>query len=149
MKKLLAVLVLSGLAGIVNAEKPSVESIEKLMQVTKADQMAEQMWVQMSSMLKSKTSDAPKDFWQKIEKEKNIKEVIQLLIPVYQKHLSQKDIDAILVFYQSPAGQRLIAAQPKIMQESMVIGQQWGENLTKKIMAEYKAEKEKIAEKEK
>ena len=35
---------------------------------------------------------------------------------IYQHHLTQTDVDAYIAFYQSPAGQHLLDAQPMIMQ---------------------------------
>ena len=40
---------------------------------------------------------------------------------VYQRHMSKSDVDAYIAFYSSPAGQHLLDAQPKIMQEYMPV----------------------------
>ena len=48
-------------------------------------------------------------------------EVIEAMVPVYQKHLSKGDIDNILAFYASPSGQKLLREQPAIMRESMEV----------------------------
>ena len=46
-------------------------------------------------------------------------ELLDAMVPVYQRHLSKSDIDGILAFYASPAGRRLLHEQPAIMRESM------------------------------
>src|SRR5262249_15628391 len=46
-------------------------------------------------------------------------ELIEVMIPVYQKHLSKNDLQQIVAFYKSPAGAHLLAEQPAMMQESM------------------------------
>ena len=43
-------------------------------------------------------------------------------IPVYANHLSLEDIQALLAFYQTPAGQRIIKALPLIVQEAQNAG---------------------------
>ena len=43
-------------------------------------------------------------------------------IPIYANHLSIEDIQALLNFYQTPAGQRIIKALPLIVQESQNAG---------------------------
>jgi hypothetical protein len=48
-------------------------------------------------------------------------ELINAIVPVYQRHLSKNDIDSILAFYASPAGQKLLGEQPAIMRESMEV----------------------------
>ena len=37
--------------------------------------------------------------------------------PIYERHVSHKDVDAMIAFYSSPAGQHLLDTQPVIMQE--------------------------------
>ena len=69
--------------------------------------------------------------------ELNPSDMIDLLIPVYQAHLSESDIQAINTFNQSPAGQKLLKAQPLIMQDSMKIGQQWGADAFRKVLNKY------------
>ncbi len=139
MKKLLMMLALTGVIAVANAEKPSTESVEKLMRTTQSEQLAQQMFKQTMAMLKTRLTKAPEEFWQELEKESGAEGLVKLLIPVYQKNLSQEDVDAITAFYNTPAGKNLIAAQPKIMQESMMIGQQWGQEIAQKAIANYKA----------
>ena len=46
-------------------------------------------------------------------------EVLQSMVPVYQKHFSKGDIEAIVAFYSAPAGQKLLREMPAMMAESM------------------------------
>jgi len=41
------------------------------------------------------------------------------MIGIYQRHLSRDDVDGMIAFYSSPAGQHLLDAQPVIVQEYM------------------------------
>ena len=41
------------------------------------------------------------------------------MIPIYQRHLNQADIDAMIVFYSSPTGKKLMQQLPQITQEAM------------------------------
>ncbi len=52
--------------------------------------------------------------------------LIDLMTPIYQKHISLQDLDAINRFYQTPEGRHIAEAQPKIAVESTQVGQQWG-----------------------
>lgn len=49
-------------------------------------------------------------------------EMIDALIPIYQRHLTRTDIEEVIRFYSSPAGQKLLSEQPKMMQEGMEAG---------------------------
>jgi hypothetical protein len=51
----------------------------------------------------------------------SIDEMLDDMTTVYKRHLSSSDVDAYIAFYQSPAGQHLLDAQPAIMQEYMPI----------------------------
>lgn len=48
-----------------------------------------------------------------------ISELIEETVPVYQKHLSSREVDAITAFYLSPEGRSFLAKMPAIMSDSM------------------------------
>lgn len=52
--------------------------------------------------------------------------LVELMTPIYKKHITLGDLEEINKFYQTPAGKRIIAAQPKVVDESIQAGQQWG-----------------------
>lgn len=41
------------------------------------------------------------------------------MIPVYQKHLTPNDVDAMIAFYSSPTGQKLMQEMPAMTSEGM------------------------------
>ena len=41
------------------------------------------------------------------------------MIPIYQKHLTGTDVDAMIAFYSSPTGKKLMQQLPQITQEAM------------------------------
>jgi uncharacterized protein len=57
--------------------------------------------------------------------------LMDILVPIYASHLSQTDLEELIRFYSSPSGQRFIAAQPSIVQESTQAGQTWGEMIAR------------------
>jgi hypothetical protein len=46
-------------------------------------------------------------------------EMLDAMVPVYQKHLTKGDVDALVVFYSSATGQKLIKEMPEITAEAM------------------------------
>jgi uncharacterized protein len=46
-------------------------------------------------------------------------EMIQAMVPSYQKHLTKGDIDSMVAFYSSPTGQKVLRELPAIMSEAM------------------------------
>lgn len=68
----------------------------------------------------------PQDFEDRMSKHMNdlvknmpFDEMMQAMVPAYQRHLTKGDINALLAFYSSPTGQKMLREQPKIMSEAM------------------------------
>jgi hypothetical protein len=55
-----------------------------------------------------------------------IEEMVEAMIPIYQKHLTKEDLDGILAFYASPIGLKLQREQPAMTQEGMQAGGEIG-----------------------
>ncbi len=45
--------------------------------------------------------------------------MLEDMIPVYQKHLLQADVDAMIAFYSSPTGQKLMQEMPAMTSEGL------------------------------
>lgn len=69
--------------------------------------ITEKELARMESMSKEAVKDLPLDG------------MLDDSIPVYQKHLTKGDVDAMAVFYSTPTGQKLLREQPAIAGESM------------------------------
>ena len=46
-------------------------------------------------------------------------EMLDSMVPVYQKHFTKGDVNALIAFYSTPTGQKLLRDMPAIMQEAM------------------------------
>jgi hypothetical protein len=46
-------------------------------------------------------------------------DLLQSLVPVFQKHLTKGDIDAVVAFYSAPTGQKLLKEMPAMLSEEM------------------------------
>jgi hypothetical protein len=49
----------------------------------------------------------------------NVDEIIERLIPLYDKYYTEKELWDIVEFYDSPAGKKALEVTPKIMKESI------------------------------
>ncbi len=45
--------------------------------------------------------------------------MLQATIPVYQKHWTKADVDAMVAFYSTPTGQKMLKELPATMAEAM------------------------------
>jgi uncharacterized protein len=67
-------------------------------------------------------------------------EFVDSVIPLYSRSFGLADLKAMLELYKSPFGQRLLEVQPKLTQESMLIGQRWGTRMGAEIGEQLAAE---------
>ncbi|URW80940.1 DUF2059 domain-containing protein [Xiashengella succiniciproducens] len=108
------------------------ETLIKLFRVSHTEQTYEVAIKQMFSVFKQQQSNVPTEIWNDLEKEMNktsMDDLISMLIPVYSKHLTIEDLNELIKFYESPVGQKYAEKNPLIMQESMQVGQHWGQKI--------------------
>jgi hypothetical protein len=46
-------------------------------------------------------------------------EMVQAMVPVYQKHFTKGDIDSLIAFYSSPTGEKVLREVPSMIAEAM------------------------------
>jgi uncharacterized protein len=142
MKKLLfiALAVIASCVSVANAEVSQDKriEIEKMLRLTGIEKMMDQMVTQLVSTFKTQQLGVPEEFWTKFEKRLKTRDLIDQLIPLYDKYYSLEDLRAANTFYESPAGQRILKATPQLMQESMKIGQEWGQKIGEELAQELK-----------
>ena len=113
--------------------------VRELLVLMRAGDMGLQMVDGMIGNMKQLLPGAPDEFWTKFRQKIKGSDLIDLLVPVYAKNLDAADVEALIQFYRSPTGQRFIEKQPIILQESMVVGQKWGEQLAAQAIKELQA----------
>lgn len=117
------------------------KTLIKLFRVSNTEQTYEVAIKQMFSMFRQQQSNVPIEIWNDLEKEMNktsMNDLISMLIPVYSKHLTIDDLNELIKFYESPVGQKYAEKNPLIVQESMQVGQQWGQKIGIEFMNKLK-----------
>ncbi len=89
---------------------------------------------QLTSSFKQKMPNIPAEFWSDLSKELNPNELIDLALPVYTKHFTVQEMRAIMTFYKTPAGAKLVQSMPDITQEMSLVGQEWGKQVGQKVV---------------
>ncbi len=134
MIKKISLAVTLGLLLISSASARSKESyVRELMEMNGVAQSMEQTMAYMIEQFRQ-IPEIPESYWTAFEEELDINELLNRLIPVYEKHFTKKELQQIIKFYKSPIGMKVSATQPLITQESMVIGQEFGEEVAQKIL---------------
>lgn len=115
--------------------------VRELLVVMRAGDMGVQMVDGMIGAMKEAMPAAPAEFWTSFRNRVKPDELVDMLVPIYANNLEPADVEELIRFYGSPAGQRFLDRQPAIMQQSMVVGQKWGERLATEALAELQKKK--------
>ncbi|ABF40075.1 hypothetical protein Acid345_1072 [Candidatus Koribacter versatilis Ellin345] len=115
-------------------DQPTRDDLTKMFEVLRVRQQTEgvmktmlaQMKQQIEGDIEKRYPNLSEESKQKIEKMVNdsvnlypVSEMLDDLTPVYQKHLTKADVDAIVGFYSSAAGQHFLDQMPTMTQEAM------------------------------
>jgi hypothetical protein len=123
-------------------EAQKVALIRELLEVTHA---ADQVVLAIETsvpMQRAANPRIPGVFWDRFLAAARARrgELVDSVIPIYSRSFDLADLKAMLELYQSPFGQRLLQAQPKLAQESMLVGQRWGTRMGAEIGQQLAAE---------
>jgi uncharacterized protein len=102
--------------------------IGQLLDATQAaDQVLNVMEAGLPAMRQA-TPDVPAVFWDRFVAQARARrhELLAALVPLYARAFELSELEALVQFYRSPLGQRLIDVQPALARESMQVGQSWG-----------------------
>ena len=114
--------------------------IEKMLRLTGMEKLVEQMKTQMIVGLQANMPGAPVGFWEKFSAKLDARELVEKIVPIYDKYYTLDDLRAVNAFYSSPAGQKILSTLPQVMKESMSVGQEWGQKIGREAAAEITAE---------
>jgi hypothetical protein len=70
-------------------------------------------------------------------------ELIDQVAELYAAELSQAELEAVVAFYKSPVGLKFAAAQPRIVRQSVMLGQRWGERIGREVEQQARQELKK------
>jgi hypothetical protein len=146
---------------------PSEASIKQLLEAAQARKLIDSVMAQMDTVMKQTIQQAtqgqpvPAKVQKDIDKREAemmaaLKELLDwnklepMYVRVYQKSFTQSEVDGMIAFYKTPAGQAVISKMPAVMQNTMNEMQQMMgpmmqrlQKMQQDVVAEMKAEKGK------
>ncbi len=72
-----------------------------------------------------------------------IDEVLDDTARIYASHFTEQELKDILAFYQSPLGKKVVAEEPKALDESMSSAGKWADALSEQVIGSMRAEMKK------
>jgi len=119
-------------------EPASKENVERFLAAMHTREMMQNMIAtmaeQMHGMVREQTQKTP-NLPHGFEAQQNermddfarnfpVDEMIQAMVPIYQKHFTEREIDDLVAFYSSPTGQKMVKEMPAISAEAMQSSQE-------------------------
>ena len=84
-------------------------------------------------------------FFEKFSSKLSLDALLDLIVPIYDKYLSDDDIKGLIQFYGTPLGQKAISVLPKVMSEAQAQGAILGQKIGRESMAEVLSEHPELA----
>lgn len=131
----------SGAAAVQPAlsEEARAQRIQEILEVTGSGELGLQMMHAILEPMRSALPQVPAEFWDGFIARVDVDELEDLIVPIYEKHFTDEELDAMLEFYQTPAGRSMLSKMPAVMQESIAVGQEWGQRLAEEIVRDLEA----------
>lgn len=117
------------------ADSPATkQDVQRYLEVTQSremmskmiDAMMKPMHQMLHEQYEKDKDKLPADFEKRMNKLMNDTmksfpwdEILDSMVPIYQKHLTKGDIDHLVAFYSSPTGQKFLREMPAITSEAM------------------------------
>jgi hypothetical protein len=119
------------------ADNGNVASREQIMKLLDLLQVPDSLALTLDAMKEQMKIGALQVFREKVEnpspeqinsvnaivddefKKIGMEDLIKDVVPIYQKHLSRSDVEAVIRFYSSPVGQKIRREQPAMARESL------------------------------
>ena len=113
------------------ASREQIMKLLELLQVPDSlamtmDAMKEQMKVGALQMFREKVNNPSPEQIKSVDaivddefKKIGMEDLIEDVVPIYQKHLTRSDVEAVIKFYSSPVGQKIRREQPAMARESL------------------------------
>jgi hypothetical protein len=123
-------------------------TIEKLVTLTHAaDRIKAAMHANIQTQRDQKQQIFPPVFWNELEQELEKIDWIRIATPVYQKYFSVEEADAVIAFYSTSVGQKVLESSAVITQELTTQGYAIGKDIGQKLGEKYKKEIQENAKK--
>ena len=110
------------------------DEIRKLIELTGAANISADALRKIIDPLRAGFPQVPEEFWNTFIKEVHSDELIDLVVPIYDKYYTRDEIQDLTRFYQSPIGQKTIKVLPKLSAEAIDAGQEWGKMVADRAM---------------
>ena len=121
------------------------DDIARILQITDARKNAQAMidatLPQIMTIIGRANPEIPQSVLEEFRRDgseeftKALPEFVEAMTGIFDASYSTEEIKQLLAFYESPLGRKMIAQTPQIMQQSMALGQHWGNQVGARVVA--------------
>ncbi len=115
--------------------RPSAEELKvrELLRLTGSVNVGFQMRDKILDAFKRAMPQVPAEVWSGFSAECDPRQLEDAIVPLYLASFTAEELDAMLVFYHSPVGEKLLRKQPEIFRASSEAGRQWAADITYRL----------------
>lgn len=112
------------------------DRIRHFLVLTDAKSNGYQSGLMMVDAMRKVNTELPDEAWDEILDliVAHLDELIELMVPIYDRHFTAEEIEGLIAFYESPVGRKFIEEQPAVTQEAVMAGEQWGQRVVGEIL---------------
>jgi uncharacterized protein len=137
--------------GAASKMDPSKEAdIRQLMDATGVNGLGEQLMNAGIAQFRANVTESQPDnprakqfadaFASRFQKHFDPHSVTETVIPIYDKYLSNEDVKALLEYYKSPFGQRMLKVLPEVARDSQQAGYRLGQKAAEEAMEDLRTD---------
>jgi hypothetical protein len=140
----------------VKVDKQKEADIRQLLEITGSKAMAAQMMSNMEGSIKPLMANAfpagaYRDklvdlFFAKFHSKLDPQQLVDMAVPVYDKHFTDEEIKGLIQFYQTPVGKKALSELPQIVTQLQESGKSWGQQVGRESMIEVLQENPDLAQ---
>ena len=119
------------------SEMEKERDIKKLLEVSgilrQLTYMEDTLMNSVSMMISGSFPKVPDEFWTEFNQligEKEMNELINRVIPVYDKHMSHETVKKLIIMFETPFCDEWKKKMPLISREAGVVGSEWGKEIS-------------------
>ena len=121
-------------------EDSKTKAIREFLRVTKSGEQGIETMRQMIDQTKITMPFMPDAYWERFMSKVTAEDLEELVLPIYAKHFTEEEIRGLIAFYKTPLGLRFLEKSPLVMQETLIVAQEWGMRIGEETIAELQKE---------
>ena len=131
---LMTVLQTQGVAAMDAEKRANIEALLKdTGMLANMNRIIDLLTPQIIGGLKKTNGEIPAGVWDEFtgicteEMKRSLPELEEPVIAIYDANVSAEEGNQLVAFYQSPVGRKIVVQLPQLMQQSVTMGQSWGQ----------------------